>query len=134
MTADPLVLLIVDDSKLVRLTLKKKLKSVGFEQFHEAASGADALLLLEQEQAANLSVVLTDKEMPGMNGLELTQEIRARPIGTSLTVLLVTGHDLTPEQIEEVRQAGVDGYLDKGSSAETMKTEIFKCIQARSGA
>jgi two-component system chemotaxis sensor kinase CheA len=101
-------LLVVDDSITTRTLEKSLLEAAGY-QVATAVDGADAWRFL-QEQGADL--VLSDVEMPQMDGLELTEAIRASPRFTDLPVVLLTARASEHDKARGVA-VGADAYLVK---------------------
>jgi two-component system chemotaxis sensor kinase CheA len=102
--------LVVEDSVTSRLLLKHILEGAGCS-VDTAADGLDALSRL---RGGRYDVVVSDVEMPNMDGLALTASIRANPATAELPVILVTSLQ-TPEQREAGLRAGADAYFTKGS-------------------
>jgi len=102
--------LVVEDSVTSRLLLKHILEGAGCS-VDTAEDGLDALSRL---RAGRYDVVVSDVEMPNMDGLALTASIRANPATAELPVILVTSLQ-TPEQREAGLRAGADAYFTKGS-------------------
>ena len=101
---------VVDDSKAVRMILAKTLRELGFE-VREAANGREALEVIEAEKSA-VKLVLTDWNMPEVNGLELLQRLRRKPELASLVVVMVT----TETEVSQMRtalEAGANEYIMK---------------------
>lgn len=92
-------ILVVDDEHLVRWSICRFLESEGFEA-REASSGREALEIMATEE---VSILVTDLMMPGMDGVELIR--RARALNPGLAVLVVTAVD-SPEPIQSARMAG----------------------------
>jgi two-component system sensor histidine kinase and response regulator WspE len=105
-------ILVVDDSPLTRELISALLDAVGYETLI-AADGAEALHLLTDAHAPPVDLVVTDLEMPAVDGLELTRRLKAHPTHGRLPVVI-----LTTRGGEEDRQrglaAGADGYITKG--------------------
>jgi len=101
--------LVIDDSKSMRLIVKRQLVSLGFD-VTEAIHGRDALEKLAAD--ATIAVALVDWNMPEMNGLEFVQAVRADPRYQNLPMVMVT----TEAESERVVQA-----LDAGASEYVMK-------------
>jgi len=80
--------LVVDDSRTIRLILRRILREAGFEVF-EAGNGKEALDAL-QAQDGDICLALVDWNMPEMNGMELLTEIRRHPEMSSMKVIMVT--------------------------------------------
>jgi len=117
--------LVVDDSKVARLTLTKLLKSRGIS-VDTASSGPAALEYLQTSQP---DVVFMDYMMPDMNGLEATQAITANPDTASIPVVFCTGND-TPEDRDQARAHGATEYLTKGHSEEQIDAILSAVAEA----
>jgi two-component system chemotaxis sensor kinase CheA len=102
--------LVVEDSVTSRLLLKHILEGAGCS----VDTAADGLEALSRLRGARYDVVVSDVEMPNMDGLSLTASIRANPATAELPVILVTSLQ-TPEQREAGLRAGADAYFTKGS-------------------
>jgi chemosensory pili system protein ChpA (sensor histidine kinase/response regulator) len=99
--------LIVDDSLSVRQTLSELLKDAGYQPLI-ARDGVEAVELLRQQLP---SIVLSDLEMPRMNGLELVQYIRTTH-GAALPVVMITSRSMQKHR-QQAEQAGADAYITK---------------------
>jgi two-component system chemotaxis response regulator CheY len=119
--------LVVDDFSTMRRIIKNFLNDLGYANVQEADDGTTALPILKQ---GNIDFLVTDWNMPGMPGLELLKAVRADPAIAKLPVLLVTA-EAKREQIVEAAQAGVNGYVVKPFTAQTLKEKIEKILQAR---
>jgi two-component system chemotaxis sensor kinase CheA len=108
--AGPRKVLVVEDSVTSRLLLKHILEGAGYA-VDTAVDGLDALSRLG---TGRFDAVVSDVEMPNMDGLALTASIRATPATAELPVILVTSLQ-TPEQREAGLRAGADAYFTKGS-------------------
>jgi len=100
-------ILVVDDDELTLALISDLLQSRGFE-VQQASDGARAFELLEREW---FPVIITDWQMPVMNGLELTRRLRARGILDTYVIMLTALE--TGEDYESGYEAGVDDYLTK---------------------
>ena len=101
-------ILAVDDSAAMRQMLAFTLKSAG-HQVTEAVDGVDAL---EKMQGRNFDVVLTDIEMPDMNGFEFAEVIRADQHLNKMPIIALSSV-VSPAAIERGRQAGFHDYVAK---------------------
>jgi CheY-like chemotaxis protein len=101
-------LLVVDDSRTVRERHRAILTAVGYH-VRTAADGAEALGLLAERSA---DAVITDLDMPGMDGLRLTTEIRQRPELSSPAILVVTSRGDAKTR-DRLLGAGADAFLPK---------------------
>ena len=113
-------ILIVDDFSTMRRIIKNLLRDLGFTNTSEADDGQTALPMLQQ---GNFDFLITDWNMPGMEGIELLKRVRADDNLKSMPVLLVTA-EAKKEQIVEAAQAGVNGYIVKPFTAGTLKEKI----------
>ncbi len=118
-------ILIVDDFSTMRRIVKNLLNDLGFGNTAEAEDGHSALAAL---RASTFDFVVTDWNMPGMTGIELLKAIRADPKLCKLPVLMVTA-EAKREQIVEAAQAGVNGYIIKPFTAETLKDKLSKIFE-----
>ena len=102
--------LVVDDSRAVRMILSRTLKEIGYEVF-EAANGREALKVIEIEKAG-LKLVLTDWNMPEVNGLDLLKQVRQNPQLSSVVMVMVTT-ETELDQISTALEAGANEYVMK---------------------
>lgn len=119
--------LVVDDFSTMRRIVRNFLNDLGYNDVVEADDGTTALPILK---AGNVDFLVTDWNMPGMPGLELLKAVRADPALSTLPVLLVTA-EAKREQIVEAAQAGVNGYVVKPFTAQTLKDKIEKILASR---
>lgn len=118
-------ILVVDDFSTMRRIIKNLLKDLGFTNIQEADDGNTALPMLVQ---GDFDFVVTDWNMPGMQGIDLLRAIRADDKLKHLPVLLVTA-EAKKEQIVAAAQAGVNGYVIKPFTAGTLKAKIDKIFE-----
>ncbi|MEX0616063.1 MAG: chemotaxis response regulator CheY [Methylophaga sp.] len=118
-------ILIVDDFSTMRRIIKNLLRDLGFNNTLEADDGLTALPIL---QAGGIDFLITDWNMPGMQGIDLLKKVRADEKLVSLPVLMVTA-ETKREQIIEAAQAGVNGYIVKPFTAATLKDKIEKIFE-----
>jgi two-component system chemotaxis response regulator CheY len=81
-------------------------------------------------KSGDVDFLITDWNMPGMPGLELLREVRGDPATKKLPVLMVTA-EAKREQIVEAAQAGVNGYVVKPFTAQTLKEKIDKILASQ---
>ncbi|WP_082627176.1 chemotaxis response regulator CheY [Colwellia sp. TT2012] len=117
--------LVVDDFSTMRRIVKNLLRDLGFTNIQEADDGNTALPML---QGGNFDFVVTDWNMPGMQGIDLLKAIRADASLSHIPVLLITA-EAKKEQIVMAAQAGVNGYIVKPFTAATLKTKIEKIFE-----
>lgn len=118
--------LVVDDSVWMRVILRQMLKSLGFSRIQEAESGEAALSLVE---AAPPDIVLVDWDMKPMNGLELTRRIRRLPgEARYIPVIMISAYS-TLGNVLAARNAGVNEFLVKPASPQTMYHHLVAVIE-----
>ncbi len=134
LTPDPLQLanydpesievLIVDDSTLSRKHVRRILSSLGMERFTEATDGTEAMALLQQRY---FDLVVTDYNMPNMDGRELIDQIRRSDTQPSIPVLMVTS-ERNKNNLAAIQQAGVSAICDKPFEPGTIKRLIEQIL------
>jgi two-component system chemotaxis response regulator CheY len=122
-------ILIVDDFSTMRRIIKNLLRDLGFNNTQEADDGNTALPML---QNGDFDFLVTDWNMPGMQGIDLLKAVRADAKLASLPVLMVTAEQKR-EQIIEAAQAGVNGYIVKPFTAQTLKEKLDKIFERIEG-
>ena len=123
MAADPnMKILVVDDMSTMRRIVKNILKQLGFSNMEEAENGQEALQKL---RADTFGFVVSDWNMPVMPGIEMLRAIRADEKLKHIPVLMVTA-EAQKENLIEAIQAGVNNYIVKPFTAETMQEKIGK--------
>jgi two-component system chemotaxis response regulator CheY len=115
--------LVVDDSKTIRMILRRMLKEVGFEVC-EAANGKEALAVMDGEQDL-VTLVLADWNMPEMNGLELLKRLRQRPELSSLKVVMVTTEAETGH-MNSAMEAGANEYVMKPFTKDILLEKLAR--------
>ena len=118
-------ILVVDDFSTMRRIIKNLLRDLGFTNTQEADDGATALPML---QGGDFEFLITDWNMPGMQGIDLLKAVRADPELANLPVLMVTAESKR-DQIVEAAQAGVSGYIVKPFTAQTLEEKIGKIFE-----
>jgi chemosensory pili system protein ChpA (sensor histidine kinase/response regulator) len=117
--------LVVDDSLSVRKTLSQLLADAGYE-VRTARDGFDALEQLSREKA---DIVLTDLEMPNLNGLDLTRRLRETPAFSALPVIMITSRG-TEKHRAGAEQVGVSAYLTKPYSDGQLLGQVRDLLPA----
>lgn len=117
--------LVVDDFSTMRRIVRNLLKELGFTNVDEAEDGAVALQKL---QAGGFDFVVTDWNMPNMDGLTLLQSIRKSPQLKHLPVLMITA-EAKKENIIAAAQAGASGYIVKPFTAATLSEKLEKIFE-----
>lgn len=127
-------ILVVDDFSTMRRIVRNLLVELGFSNalIHDADDGENALAMLRKMP---FDLVVTDWNMPNMNGIDLLRAIRAEAATKTLPVLMVTAEN-NRDQIIAAAQAGVNGYVVKPFSAATLEDKISRIFEriAASGA
>ena len=118
-------ILIVDDFSTMRRIIKNLMRDLGYANTHEADDGSTALPVLK---SGSFDFLITDWNMPKMQGIDLLKAVRADPLLSSLPVLLVTA-EARREQIVAAAEAGVNGYIVKPFTAEMLKKKIDKIFE-----
>jgi len=118
-------ILIVDDFSTMRRIIKNLLRDLGFNNTSEADDGNTALPML---QNGSFDFLVTDWNMPGMTGIDLLRAVRADENLSHMPVLMVTAEQKR-EQIVEAAQAGVNGYIIKPFTAQTLKEKLDKIFE-----
>lgn len=118
-------ILIVDDFSTMRRIIKNLLRDLGFNNTSEADDGQTALPMLK---TGEFDFLVTDWNMPGMDGLDLLKAVRADENLSSIPVLMVTS-EAKREQIVVAAEAGVSGYVVKPCTAITLKEKIDKIFE-----
>ncbi|MEA9392615.1 chemotaxis response regulator CheY [Acerihabitans sp. TG2] len=117
--------LVVDDFSTMRRIVRNLLKELGFNNVDEAEDGADALNKL---RAGPIDFVISDWNMPNMDGLALLQNIRADAALAKLPVLMVTA-EAKKENIIAAAQAGASGYVVKPFTAAILEEKLSKIFE-----
>ncbi|MEO8013622.1 chemotaxis response regulator CheY [Polaromonas sp.] len=118
-------ILVVDDFPTMRRIIRNLLKELEFVNVDEAEDGA---IGLEKLRAGNYGFVVSDWNMPNMDGLAMLQAIRADPSMAKLPVLMVTA-EAKKENIIAAAQSGANGYVVKPFTAITLEEKITKIFE-----
>ncbi|NUU65880.1 chemotaxis protein CheY [Enterobacteriaceae bacterium BIT-l23] len=117
--------LVVDDFSTMRRIVRNLLKDLGFHNVEEAEDGQDALNKLRESK---FDFVVSDWNMPNMDGLQLLSEIRKDPALGQTPVLMVTA-EAKKENIIAAAQAGASGYVVKPFTAATLEEKLGKIFE-----
>jgi two-component system chemotaxis response regulator CheY len=117
--------LVVDDFSTMRRIIKNLLRDLGFTNISEADDGNTALPMLK---TGDFDFVVTDWNMPVMQGIDLLKAIRADEKLSHIPVLMVTA-EAKKDQIIMAAQAGVNGYIVKPFTAATLSAKLDKIFQ-----
>jgi two-component system chemotaxis response regulator CheY len=114
--------LVVDDFPTMRRIVKNLLKQIGFENIDETEDGVQALNKLK---SGNYGLVVSDWNMPNMQGIDLLRKIRQDDALKEMPFLMVTA-EAEKEKVIEAIKAGVDNYIVKPFTAEVLKEKLEK--------
>ena len=112
--------LAVDDSPTMRRIVVNTLKRIGYDDVVEAANGKEALAKLYSEK---IDMVITDWNMPEMNGLEFIKAVKSDENFKNLPILMITTRGVRDDIVEAMR-AGISSYIVKPFSPQTLKSKI----------
>ncbi len=126
MPVDPkMKILVVDDFSTMRRIVRNLLKELGYTNVDEAEDGAIALQKLN---GGGFEFVVTDWNMPNMDGLTLLQTVRSTPSLKYLPVLMITA-EAKKENIIAAAQAGASGYIVKPFTSATLAEKLTKIFE-----
>ena len=111
---------IVDDQMTMRALVRNGLQQLGFAEFRESPDGEDAL---KQQITKPASLVISDFNMPKLDGLGLLRAIRAHPPVAKTAFIMLTGR-ADRELVQRAAQFGVNNYLVKPFTVATLKEKI----------
>lgn len=117
--------LIVDDFSTMRRIVRNLLKELGYTNADEAEDGAVALQKLK---TGGFDFVVSDWNMPNMDGLQLLQAVRADAALKHLPVLMITA-EAKKENIIAAAQSGASGYIVKPFTAATLNEKLVKIFE-----
>ena len=118
-------ILIVDDTPVLRNIMKMQLQRMGFSLIHEAPDGSEAMKILHTRK---IDLVISDWNMPVMNGFELLREIRASEVFKDIPFIMVTA-EATEARISMALQLKVDELILKPFTLEILERKIIRVIQ-----
>ncbi len=116
-------ILVIDDSSTMRRIIKNTLKTIGMTDVVEAEDGKQGLAKLDE---GGIGFIITDWNMPVMNGLEFVKAVKAGPY-KELPILMVTTNAAKDDVIIALK-AGVNNYVVKPMTPEVLKEKIQKII------
>lgn len=119
--------LVVDDFPTMRRIVKNLLKQLGFENIDEADDGVNALAKLKN---GGFGLVVSDWNMPNMEGIDLLRAVRQEPAVKDIPFLMVTA-EAEKEKVIEAIKAGVDNYIVKPFTAEVLKEKLEKIAERK---
>jgi two-component system, chemotaxis family, chemotaxis protein CheY len=118
--------LIVDDSSVMRKIVERALRQAGLElsAVHEASSGTEALEVL---RAQKVDLILTDINMPSMDGLEFLRQLREQNLAPDVPVVMITTES-SEEHVKQAIVAGAQGYIRKPFTPEQVKDRVLPLL------
>lgn len=120
-------ILVVDDFATMRRIIKNLLHDLGFDNITEADNGVNALNTLKNQR---IDFMILDWSMPEMDGLTLLKKVRADENLKNLPILMVTA-EARKEMIIEAAKAGVNGYIVKPFTANTLQEKINQVFESK---
>ncbi len=117
-------ILIVDDFATMRRIARMMLQSLGFTNVEEAEDGKEALASIRSQR---VDLVLSDCNMPNMNGLELLSTLRQDSDLQDIPFIVMTSTD-QKESLLEMVKAGATDYIEKPFQANALKAKLKKCF------
>ncbi|MBI4848398.1 MAG: chemotaxis response regulator CheY [Nitrospirae bacterium] len=125
MTDLKMKILVVDDFSTMRRIVKNLLRQLGYENIEEAEDGAQAYSKLKN---GGYGFVVSDWNMPNMDGLEMLKKVRSDPELKDLPILMVTA-EAEKEKVITAIQAGVNNYIVKPFTGEILKEKMDKILE-----
>ena len=124
----PLRVLIVDDSPAMRAFIRRVVQLSGLEvaAYFQAGEGREALRLLAGEK---VDVILTDINMPGMDGGQFVAHLQADRLLQAIPVVVVST-DATAGRMQQMLALGASGYVTKPFSPEVLRQELDRVLEA----
>ena len=119
--------LIVDDSSVMRKIVERSLRQAGLESMLvlEASNGIEGLDVLK---AQSVNLILSDINMPSMDGLDFLRHVRAQNLAPGIPVVMITTES-SEEHVKEAIQAGAQGYIRKPFTAEQIKERVLPLLR-----
>lgn len=116
--------LTVDDSPTMRRIIVNSLKKIGFEDIIEADNGVDGLEKLESNE---VDLIITDWNMPEMNGEQFVKELRGNDKYKDIPIIMITTRGMKDDVLTAVKM-GVNGYVVKPFTPEILKQKLSTVI------
>ena len=117
-------ILVVDDSSSMRKMVRYSLEEEGYE-IMEAKDGSEGLAMLDS--VSELKLIITDVNMPNMNGLELVAAMRKDELLKSVPVLVITTEG-NQVRLNEFKEKGVSGYIKKPFTPEEIRLKLHEIL------
>ncbi len=117
-------ILIVEDSPTMRRIVKNTLKRIGYSEFEEAENGLSALTKLAD---SSIDFIITDWNMPEMNGLDFIQRIKSNTDYSEIPILMVTARSVEQDVLTAL-EAGAASYIIKPFTPQVMREKINEIL------
>ena len=114
-------ILVADDSSTMRRIIKNTLNRIGYDDILEGNDGVEAWDLIDSNP--DCDIVLTDWNMPNMNGLQLVQKIRADERFQEIPIVMITTEGGKTEVVTALK-AGVNNYIVKPFTPQVLKQKL----------
>jgi len=118
--------LVVDDSLMARKHIVRVLNNMGISKITEAKDGREGIEIFSQTEDA-FDLIVTDYNMPEMDGKELIEHIRTEMKNSFIPILMVTSEE-NETRLSNIQQAGVSGICDKPFEPQTVKEMLFRVL------
>jgi two-component system chemotaxis response regulator CheY len=120
--------LIVDDSSVMRKIVERSLRQAGLDSLvvFEAGSGTEGIEVLRAEA---VDLILSDINMPSMDGLEFLRQIRTLNLAPGIPVVMITTES-SEEHVKQAILSGAQGYIRKPFTAEQVKERVLPLVNA----
>jgi adenylate cyclase len=119
--------LVVDDSRTLRMLLIRELNAIGIVKITEAVNGQDAMNKIQAEQ---FDLMLIDMEMPELDGLEVLKLVKADALLRYLPVIVISGADQFDKTVECI-QIGAEDYLPKPFNPVLLRARVFSSLEKK---
>ncbi len=120
MAMDVSTVLFVEDSPTMRRIIANSLSKLGFSDVIEAENGVDALEKIDGQQ---VDLIVTDWNMPEMNGAELVKKLRSMPEYDDVPIVMITTRGMKDDVITAMK-LGVNAYVIKPFTPDVLKTKL----------
>jgi class 3 adenylate cyclase/ActR/RegA family two-component response regulator len=119
--------LVVDDSRTLRMLLIRELNAIGIIKITEAVDGQDAMNKIHAEQ---FDLMLIDMEMPELDGLEVLKLVKADALLRNLPVIVISGAEQFEKTVECI-QIGAEDYLPKPFNSVLLRARVFSSLEKK---
>ena len=119
--------LVVDDSRTLRMLLIRELNAIGISKITEAVDGQDAMNKIHAEQ---FDLMLIDMEMPELDGLEVLKLVKADDLLRNLPVIVISGAEQFEKTVECI-QIGAEDYLPKPFNSVLLRARVFSSLEKK---